>query len=281
MALSRLGVAKIIIFDNDTVDITNLNRQLLFEKKDVGSRKVDAAESGINRHSPGTTVVEKHHVDALAEWHLVVQKAREAQVVFNCIDVGKYFDFSVLTLCKVLMLPYVSGSSYSNTLIVEFFPGLRDFSSFGLDVSNLDSALVARLSETSITQLQNISFVPPDPKPNTRDIGSSVLVAGTCGLFVVNAWVQAINGRQTSTSSVVDCTETRATSETDTKNAGRGATPTIFANENAECALPPVPNFLKMEMHSFWDGASGDLLVCPQQRITEKGAAAAIDDLDN
>ena len=47
---SRLGVKKIFLLDNDVVDITNLNRQLLFSQDDVGRRKVDAATNGLKHH---------------------------------------------------------------------------------------------------------------------------------------------------------------------------------------------------------------------------------------
>ena len=36
MGLARLGVGKLIIIDKDEVDISNLNRQILFEHEDVG-----------------------------------------------------------------------------------------------------------------------------------------------------------------------------------------------------------------------------------------------------
>lgn len=39
MGLARLGVKKIILIDKDTVDITNLNRQILFKLSDVGLPK--------------------------------------------------------------------------------------------------------------------------------------------------------------------------------------------------------------------------------------------------
>ena len=42
MALVRMGVDTLHILDYDTVDATNLNRQILFSKADVGRRKVGA-----------------------------------------------------------------------------------------------------------------------------------------------------------------------------------------------------------------------------------------------
>ena len=50
LALCRLGIKKMYILDMDYVEATNLNRQLLFSKNDVGKPKVEAAKAG-NPHS--------------------------------------------------------------------------------------------------------------------------------------------------------------------------------------------------------------------------------------
>ena len=42
-ALLRLGVKEIHLYDYDVVDESNLNRQILFTKEDLGKRKVDVA----------------------------------------------------------------------------------------------------------------------------------------------------------------------------------------------------------------------------------------------
>jgi molybdopterin/thiamine biosynthesis adenylyltransferase len=44
VALARLGVGKIILFDKDIVDISNLNRQILYDTSDIGKPKVDQAK---------------------------------------------------------------------------------------------------------------------------------------------------------------------------------------------------------------------------------------------
>lgn len=36
LGLARLGVGKLILIDKDTVDISNLNRQILFDHKHIG-----------------------------------------------------------------------------------------------------------------------------------------------------------------------------------------------------------------------------------------------------
>lgn len=46
-ALARTGIKKFILVDCDNVDITNLNRQVLYTKNDVGKSKVDVAKNYI------------------------------------------------------------------------------------------------------------------------------------------------------------------------------------------------------------------------------------------
>lgn len=54
-ALARLGVPKITLWDNDTVDVTNLNRQILFSREHVerGLTKIQAAKEGLKAHLIG------------------------------------------------------------------------------------------------------------------------------------------------------------------------------------------------------------------------------------
>lgn len=83
---------------------------------------MDVAEAGLALHNLRTQIV-KVHCDAVTRWDLIVQHARESTVVFNCIDYGAVMDMAINSLCKRLAIPYVSGSTYANTLIVNFFNG--------------------------------------------------------------------------------------------------------------------------------------------------------------
>ncbi|PFG27790.1 ThiF family adenylyltransferase [Corynebacterium renale] len=55
-ALAATGVGTISIIDDDTVDLTNIHRQILFTAADVGRPKVDAAAERLRGHQPGITV---------------------------------------------------------------------------------------------------------------------------------------------------------------------------------------------------------------------------------
>src|SRR5215471_10788201 len=54
LALVEAGVGRIALADDDTVDITNLHRQILYDDGDVGRDKLDAALETLSRHArPG------------------------------------------------------------------------------------------------------------------------------------------------------------------------------------------------------------------------------------
>lgn len=54
--LAAAGVGRLVIIDDDTVDLSNLQRQTLFGDADVGASKVAAAETAARRITPHVTI---------------------------------------------------------------------------------------------------------------------------------------------------------------------------------------------------------------------------------
>ena len=119
-ALARMGVKRIHLLDMDTIDASNLNRQMLAGKSDVDQRKVDVARKNLVVHTLRSEIV-THHCNAVTSWGDVVNIAKDCTVLFNCIDYGAMFDHIANTLSKALCIPMVCGSSYANTMLVEYY----------------------------------------------------------------------------------------------------------------------------------------------------------------
>ena len=49
MYLANAGIKSIGLVDNDKVDVSNLNRQVLFNSKDIGKFKVSQAKKKLNK----------------------------------------------------------------------------------------------------------------------------------------------------------------------------------------------------------------------------------------
>jgi molybdopterin/thiamine biosynthesis adenylyltransferase len=197
LTLARLGVGRLILVDRDVVDVTNLNRQLLFSRTSVGQSKVAAAAEGIKPHliSPHTQV-ETHHMDVLEHWDQVIALARQATVIFNNIDIGGYFDFAVISLAKALGgRPVGAGSSYARSWIVEYFSGKPGYGSFSYSNTPGDNQeALAKLQPDQILTHQVLTFCPKDDNPPTRTIGSNALVCTSASVMTVNAWLQSLLG---------------------------------------------------------------------------------------
>src|SRR5690349_17750754 len=54
--LAAAGVGRLGVIDDDTVSLSNLQRQVIFGTDDVGSRKVDRAEAAVERLNPHVTI---------------------------------------------------------------------------------------------------------------------------------------------------------------------------------------------------------------------------------
>ncbi|GBG29102.1 Adenylyltransferase and sulfurtransferase MOCS3 [Hondaea fermentalgiana] len=123
LTLARLGVECIILLDYDTVDASNLTRQCLSSRADVGMLKVDAARANLlAQHNLRSTVLTMNG-DVLEMWPMVVELARMSTAIFNCADVGVMFDYCMASLAKELGLPIATGQSFAWKFMTEVYSG--------------------------------------------------------------------------------------------------------------------------------------------------------------
>jgi len=122
-ALARMGIGHIDIIDNDTVDITNLNRQIIATNKTIGLNKVDVARERINDINPEIKV--KTHnlffdentadtfnfkaydyivdaIDTVSSKILLILKAQENNVpIISCMGTGNKLNAAMLEVSDI------------------------------------------------------------------------------------------------------------------------------------------------------------------------------------
>jgi molybdopterin/thiamine biosynthesis adenylyltransferase len=105
--LAAAGVGRLTLCDDDAVDLTNLQRQILYAGPDVGARKVDAARARLAAVNPEVEVVGlPRRVDALALAELVPS----ADVVLDCTD-NFATRHAINRACVAARVPLVSGAA--------------------------------------------------------------------------------------------------------------------------------------------------------------------------
>lgn len=113
-SLCASGVGSLTLIDHDTVEATNLPRQILFSEQDVGVNKVEAAKArlhAINSDCDITAIAEPFSAPNAAELSPTSKQAIEgADVVLDCTDNTDSRDL-INVLCFELNTPLVSGAA--------------------------------------------------------------------------------------------------------------------------------------------------------------------------
>jgi molybdopterin/thiamine biosynthesis adenylyltransferase len=104
--LASAGVGAITLVDDDTVDLTNLQRQVAHTTQRVGQPKVDSARAALLALNPGVRV---HALRERAEGARLTELVRGADVVLDCSD-NFATRHAVNTACFAAGVPLVSGA---------------------------------------------------------------------------------------------------------------------------------------------------------------------------
>jgi adenylyltransferase/sulfurtransferase len=81
--LAAAGIGRLTIADSDKVDLTNLQRQILYRTESVGAVKVEAAQHTLQAFNPEVSVVPLHKRVQAEDFPALVA---DADVVLDCSD---------------------------------------------------------------------------------------------------------------------------------------------------------------------------------------------------
>src|SRR5699024_6157238 len=119
--LAAAGIGEITLFDPDTVDATNLHRQVLFTGEDLGCPKAVAAAEHLHAQNPGTAVcavvdvvTPENALEQLAGHHLVLDGTDNFPTRYLASDA-----------CEILDIPLVWGSILAFSGQVSVFWGAQ------------------------------------------------------------------------------------------------------------------------------------------------------------
>lgn len=107
MFLAASGVGRLLLCDHDTVDFSNLQRQIVHRESSVGLAKVDSASATLREINPEVECVAlRTRVDETQ----LRQLAAEADVVLDCSD-NFETRYAVNRACVASRTPLVSGAA--------------------------------------------------------------------------------------------------------------------------------------------------------------------------
>lgn len=126
-----LGVKHIGIIETDTINLSNLNRQIIYTAADVGSSKAQCAKKWTNNYSPDCEVRLFDFFLTEDNWQKIDFASYD--IIIDCFD----NESSIKLLHKIALqldIPLITGgANASNFYIMTIFPGKTDcLGCFGL-----------------------------------------------------------------------------------------------------------------------------------------------------
>lgn len=113
MYLAAAGVGKLILVDDDQVELSNLQRQILHQESDIGRDKVASARDSLKALNHHVTV--ETHTIRLTEDNLqtILHSGRENTAIDLVVDACDNFStrFMINRACIAAGLPLVSGAA--------------------------------------------------------------------------------------------------------------------------------------------------------------------------
>jgi len=120
--LAASGVGTITLCDDDTVDLTNLQRQIAHRTSGIGKAKVVSAQATLSDINPEVKVIA---LQERADEARLSQLATEADVVLDCSD-NFPTRYALNRVCQLLRKPLVSGAATRFDGQVSVFDFRRD-----------------------------------------------------------------------------------------------------------------------------------------------------------
>lgn len=185
-ALARAGLGKLVLIDNDLVDITNINRQLIANTTTIGKVKVEVAKERVLQINPNIDVViHQKFYDENTKNELI---SPSYSYIIDCID-SVSSKVSLIKTSKDLGIPIISSMGTGNKLDPTKFK-----------VADIYDTSVCPLAKTIRKQLRNLDltslkvvFSTEEVNINTSSTPASIsFVPAVAGLILAGEAIKDI-----------------------------------------------------------------------------------------
>ncbi len=140
-ALARSGVGRLILIDNDTVSLTNINRQSIAYHSTIGQYKTKVMKERIRDINPGIRV-ETHEMFVLPD-NLETLFAEKPDYIIDAIDTVTA-KLAMVELAQKLNIPIISSMGTGNKMHPELF-----------EIADLSKTSVCPLCKVMRRELKN------------------------------------------------------------------------------------------------------------------------------
>ena len=185
-ALARSGVGSFVLIDNDVVEESNINRQIIATYKTIGQVKVDVMKERILSINPDAKV------EAIKKFYLPENSGEfdfsNVDYIIDCVDTIAA-KISVVCKAKELNIPVVSAMGAGNKLDPS---KLQVSDIYKTSVDPLCKIMRHELKKLGINKLKVVFSTEEPLKTNNRIPNSGVIVPSSMGLLIASEVIKDI-----------------------------------------------------------------------------------------
>ncbi len=186
--LCRMGVGHLVLIDHDTVDITNLNRQLYALHSTIGKKKVEIAYNRCKDINPEVTITiydQFYLPDEGLEYMF-----EDCDFVVDAIDTIKA-KIALIEQCKLRNIDIISSMGTGNKLDPSKFE-ISDI--YKTSVCPLAKVMRRELKQRRINKAMVVYSKEYPRKVDGRTPGSVSFVPGSAGLLITSYVIRKMIG---------------------------------------------------------------------------------------
>ena len=190
-SIIRSGIGKVIIVDYDTVDVTNLNRQILSLNNNIGLKKVDVADERIKQINNSCIVI-KIDEKILPENIDILFKEKIDYVIDACDTVETKKE--IIRQCIKRKIKLISCMGTGN----KFNPSKLEIIDIRKTSYDPLSKIIRKMvkDEKIKEKVMVVSSTEQPIKTNSKTIGSNSFVPATAGLLCASFIINDIVGEK-------------------------------------------------------------------------------------
>jgi len=184
-AIARSGINNITLIDNDVVDITNINRQLIADTTTIGKSKVEIMKERILKINPSANIT--IHPIFIDEENIPTLISSKFDYVIDCID-NINSKVALIEYCYNMNIKIISSMGTGNKLDPTKFE-VADI--YNTSVCPLAKIIRKNLREKNIKNLKVVfSKEEPIKNINTNSPSSIAFVPSVAGLILASEVVK-------------------------------------------------------------------------------------------
>ena len=195
LACVRLGIQEIKIIDKENIESSNLNRQILYTKQDIGLSKTQVSKKNLIRNNISSKI-HSHEMDVFKNWPTFLNLLKNSDFVFNCLDLPMIKRLAIASACLYFEKPMIYAgidvvTANSGMLLFQPPKGKPCYECLESCLPQIDEKYHDIFDPNHIIKLNRINIEEIQEKDNLI-ASSNYYIASLISNFAINMMIQYV-----------------------------------------------------------------------------------------